>query len=693
MLACVFSGLQTFAQGVNFEELTLQEAIAKAKAENKLVFLDGYTTWCGPCKHMTENIFPQKEAGDFFNEHFVNVKFDMEKGEGIDIKNNFKVKAFPTFLILNADGEEQYRIVGGGDVKGFIERVTRGMNPKNSVSVLEKEYQTGKMKKNRMTTYVTSLYDAYDTEKAKEVTEKLMKEVKAKDKMSAAFWPTYTNSQANPITVEATAFVLENHKKFNKNVGEEKVNQYLESSYNKMLEQLISGRKAEVNPSTLETIIAQLNSVNLPNKENLMVKSEVASAVIANDTDRIFSLLEANASGFSAGDMWTYASIFHKSDRKDKALMGRVAKLGEVFTEHAEEANKNYFKQMFSPYRKAASTGVYWDDLSLEDALKMAKAGRTLVFVDCYTTWCGPCKHMTEVVFPQEEVGDFFNQNFINIKIDMEKGDGPEIAKRYGIRAYPTFLILRPDGSVQHKILGGGDAQGIIKRAQDGLNEATSTGYLDNQYEKGNKDKAFLASYAQSLLGLYESEKAKTVSNELLSQLSDTEKMSPDYWFIYESNDLSGLNSDNFNFLVKNRKAFIKANGEEKVNNVFFQIYANKILPILYGRDAKTTVADLNKLKKEIGGYKLGNQAELYSMVEVSKAFIEKDINKLINTSKKEIKNVSPNVAMNLFMPVLGHIKKNMNENQKSQFTSLVDMVIEKAPNEASKNYIKSVAQ
>ena len=71
-----------------------------------------------------------------------------------------------------------------------------------------------------------------------------------------------------------------------------------------------------------------------------------------------------------------------------------------------------------------------------------------MVFVDCYTTWCGPCKYMTSNVFPQETVGDYFNPNFICLKIDMEKGEGPELVKRYGIRAFPTFLILRPDGSV-----------------------------------------------------------------------------------------------------------------------------------------------------------------------------------------------------------------------------------------------------
>ena len=85
------------------------------------------------------------------------------------------------------------------------------------------------------------------------------------------------------------------------------------------------------------------------------------------------------------------------------------------------------------------SQGVDFKSVSLKEALEQAKTQGKMVFVDCYTTWCGPCKYMTSNVFPQEAVGDYFNPNFVCLKIDMEKGEGPELVKRYGIRAFPTF--------------------------------------------------------------------------------------------------------------------------------------------------------------------------------------------------------------------------------------------------------------
>ena len=91
----------------NFREITFDQAIAAAKAENKLVFVDVMTSWCGPCKMMARDVFPQKKVGDFMNEKFVCLKIDAEKGEGIEIAKTYKVNAYPTFLLLNLDKSEE----------------------------------------------------------------------------------------------------------------------------------------------------------------------------------------------------------------------------------------------------------------------------------------------------------------------------------------------------------------------------------------------------------------------------------------------------------------------------------------------------------------------------------------------------------------------------------------------------------
>ena len=127
------SALSLSAQGMEFmpEGSLLKDAVAKAKAEGKMVFLDCYTSWCGPCKMMATKMFPTKEAGDFMNPKFVSIKIDMEKGEGPELTERLKVYAFPTFIIFDGEGNEVGRFLGGSKtVEEFIERVKTNSVPK-----------------------------------------------------------------------------------------------------------------------------------------------------------------------------------------------------------------------------------------------------------------------------------------------------------------------------------------------------------------------------------------------------------------------------------------------------------------------------------------------------------------------------------------------------------------------------------
>ena len=98
--------------GISFFHGTWSEALAKAKAENKLIFVDAYTTWCGPCKWMSRNAFTDAEVGEFFNKNFICVKVDCEKGEGIELARKWKITAYPTLLGIDAAGNVKQRNVG-----------------------------------------------------------------------------------------------------------------------------------------------------------------------------------------------------------------------------------------------------------------------------------------------------------------------------------------------------------------------------------------------------------------------------------------------------------------------------------------------------------------------------------------------------------------------------------------------------
>lgn len=102
----------TQAQGIHFTDKNWKSVLETASKENKLIFVDCYTEWCQPCKEMAKEVFTQKKVGDFFNKHFVNVKMDVEKGEGVVFLNTYRVNAFPTLLFLSAKGGEILSKVG-----------------------------------------------------------------------------------------------------------------------------------------------------------------------------------------------------------------------------------------------------------------------------------------------------------------------------------------------------------------------------------------------------------------------------------------------------------------------------------------------------------------------------------------------------------------------------------------------------
>ena len=84
----------------------------------------------------------------------------------------------------------------------------------------------------------------------------------------------------------------------------------------------------------------------------------------------------------------------------------------------------------------------------LSKVLDIAKEQNKLVFVDFYTDWCLPCQLMDEDVFTDPDMADFLNDNFINYKINAEKGGGPDLSVIFEVKAYPTLLFLDHKGRV-----------------------------------------------------------------------------------------------------------------------------------------------------------------------------------------------------------------------------------------------------
>lgn len=157
------------------------------------------------------------------------------------------------------------------------------------------------------------------------------------------------------------------------------------------------------------------------------------------------------------------------------------------------------------------NTGInFVRGLSWNQVLQKAKAVHKYIFVDCYATWCGPCKLMDAEVYPDPQVGAYMNDKFICVKvqIDRTKADSQEIRdwyqtakmfyETYHIFALPTFLYFSPDGQPLHRVSGASSVQAFIQWAKDARDPGKQYYAILKNYQPGKLDTAELKGLALS---------------------------------------------------------------------------------------------------------------------------------------------------------------------------------------------------
>ena len=118
------------------------------------------------------------------------------------------------------------------------------------------------------------------------------------------------------------------------------------------------------------------------------------------------------------------------------------------------------------------TNGIEFKGMTVAEAKVLASQSNKLIFIDCYTDWCGPCKSMAATTFVDPEVGQLFNDNFINLKVEMEKNaDGPALAAQYKVRVYPTLIIIDSEGNLVKKVEGLQRKDGMIMFGKSALNK------------------------------------------------------------------------------------------------------------------------------------------------------------------------------------------------------------------------------
>lgn len=320
----------SFAQNrsIEFEHGTFAEILAKAKKENKMIFIDCYTTWCGPCKWMAKNIFTNDTAADFYNKNFVNAKIDMENGEGIEIAKKYGIHAYPTILYLNSDGVQMHRVCGAGPVKSFIADGEDALSPNKQLATTMANFGNGKVDYKTASAYFSMLDRAcqtFDTEM-----NNYFASLNESDLYTRGNWDIiykYVNDYNSKVFQSLEANKEKYAKQFNPDSVESKINSIYANGLWTTLE--------SKNMTEHELIKSKLKKSKTKEAEKILLKSDISIYQQSQDWAKYaFTVSEyiSKCDAPNPGELNSYAWSFYENV-DDKKMLEKAVEWAKKATE------------------------------------------------------------------------------------------------------------------------------------------------------------------------------------------------------------------------------------------------------------------------------------------------------------------------------------------------------------------------
>ena len=296
----------------------------------------------------------------------------------------------------------------------------------------------------------------------------------------------------------------------------------------------------------------------------------------------------------------------------------------------------------------AQNQEINFEHISTQEAFKKAKNQNKLIFIDCFTEWCVPCKHMAAGVFKTDSVAAFFNSTFINLKMDMEKGEGPASLKKYDIGAFPSYLLLDGDGKVLYKFVGGMPAAEFMAHIRKGMKVDNPEAKMIARYEAGDRDPQLLRELILLKLRIIETDVAKKINDELMDLLTPAQRALPENWVLFGENRyamyISNVDSRNTNYLINNWRDFVKVNPKDTIDKKMSFIFRKMASESLEGyrfKEKPYNKQEFEHYKEQIKATEMPDKYQLLVLVEMAQAAGEKDYKKVTSLLEKNISSFS----------------------------------------------------
>lgn len=239
--------------------------------------------------------------------------------------------------------------------------------------------------------------------------------------------------------------------------------------------------------------------------------------------------------------------------------------------------------------------GINFRPIAFDEAILAAKKEKKPIFLHAYATWCHFCEQMRDSVYTQPTVGEFYNKNFICIKLDMEK-EGRELNKKLKVQKYPTLVFFDYNNTVMsHRVSGQATASEVIETGKDALDSTRQLRYFEQKYYNKTATPKEVYTYLKMLdkAGL----ENQIVLNAYLGNLSDADLLTQDNWRImydlYRDVETVAMQK-----VIYNRGAYAKKYTADSIDNKILSMYTGVLMQKVQKLDTLGYQNVIDKLRK-----------------------------------------------------------------------------------------------
>lgn len=641
---------------------SLDEAMEKAKKEKKLIFFNAFADWAMPCHSMNKVVFSDQAFADYMDKTFVNFFIDVTTPEGKPLAEKYNIATFAHYLVLDANGEEVHRIIGGSKLPQFQEQVAMALSPKTSLKGTEELYNKGNRSKEILRNYAMALLLSDNRDKFNEVKDIYVNTIPATEFIKKENWAIFQRMlfSQDDNSEKWFQFLLDNKDAFVKENGQDIVNSVYEAQFQQKLFPLVLSSESYTAEKVAQAY-SQIKQSGIAADATPYKLYEMAKLRGEKNNDKFIALVKEYADGFHP-QLRQFIEL--SLTKLDPITPEQQLAVIEYLTNRGNELDERSKQQyVWAVNELTNNNGIIFEKSNFAEVLSKAKANNKPIFIDAFASWCGPCKMMASQVFTQKEVGAFFNSNFVNFKQDMEIGEGVELAKKYGIKLFPTFLIVNPDGELIHKFMGAMDTKTFIEKARHGLSDETSWVGLKKRYAEGERSGELMNNYLSAMNDAGENKEALDNVLKYLDALNMRERSLKPNWtlFVQTINDykhpLFVDFTENFDFYASELG---KKEVSRKVENVLMPVFLNYI-------SNPKTKSEFTVTKRLVESLKLNED------------------NVLLNSLKM--------IALHDKQDFEGILKAYRHEQFSTQMDTILPHFLRNAPNslkESAKEYIQS---